>query len=643
METNPFVFVLVVFFGAGSWIGTSSIWMEMPIFTQLLPESWTLPSQLILVIQVSCIGIILYTILLKCLKLDLPHAPIIQSLLVFGACCYVPLAFLWPTTANIFGAERSWLLIVCTFGLGLVCLMSDLVFMPFMDYFSTKYLTAYFIGMGLSGLLPSVVAIVQGTGKEECVLDPTKGVYAVVSSPPRFSPTVFYLIMCGSMTISAISFFLLSRLRKRYGKDAENSGGSEDSATPLDTEVVSTKPQRAGRARYAILLASVGMVGAFNNVVVPSLLSYASLPYSDTTYSWAQNLGFVSQTAGGFLAFAIIPTSLKTLLSLVAVMTAFTGYIVALAAASPDPWLKDSLVGSILAVVCAVGALGSCTFMRSVLTAVIRDDDPTNPSRLFWCGFCTQVGSFIGTAVIFPLVNVFGARTSSSSYSRLSLEELLTNREVPLQSEDLKALLAELRHQRKHLKGTELKEANDELQVLTRERERLRAQNDRKQRAVEEARNAPQELLDDTRKWIKLWEGDYGKRTLNAQTSQLSENALLVAQLSQAVEDYRTSIWRIRRSIAAWQEETVRMREAHMAEVQRAQTDIRELRQRLVASEKLTAASASSTAQLSQKCERLEHELREKRTSVREVAENVNEFERQLVILKRSLNQMPTR
>lgn len=60
METNPFVFVLVVFFGAGSWIGTSSIWMEMPIFTQLLPESWTLPSQLILVIQVSnCLAILL--------------------------------------------------------------------------------------------------------------------------------------------------------------------------------------------------------------------------------------------------------------------------------------------------------------------------------------------------------------------------------------------------------------------------------------------------------------------------------------------------------------------------------------------------------------------------------------------------------
>ena len=82
------------------------------------------------------------------------------------------------------------------------------------------------------------------------------------------------------MTISAISFFLLNRLRKRYGKDAENSD-SEDSGKPLDAEEILTKPQRAGRARYAILLASVGMVGAFNNVVVPSLLSYASLPYSD--------------------------------------------------------------------------------------------------------------------------------------------------------------------------------------------------------------------------------------------------------------------------------------------------------------------------------------------------------------------------
>lgn len=58
----------------------------------------------------------------------------------------------------------------------------------------------------------------------------------------------------------------------------------------------------------------------------------------------------VAQTVGGFAAFAIIPKSLKTLMSLMVIMIAFTAYVVLLAAQSPSPWFKDSIIGSILAV-----------------------------------------------------------------------------------------------------------------------------------------------------------------------------------------------------------------------------------------------------------------------------------------------------
>lgn len=39
---------------------------------------------------------------------------------------------------------------------------SNVLFMPYMATFHASYLTAYFVGMGLSALFPSVVSILQG-------------------------------------------------------------------------------------------------------------------------------------------------------------------------------------------------------------------------------------------------------------------------------------------------------------------------------------------------------------------------------------------------------------------------------------------------------------------------------------------------
>lgn len=39
---------------------------------------------------------------------------------------------------------------------------SNVLFMPYMATFHASYLTAYFVGMGLSALFPSIVSILQG-------------------------------------------------------------------------------------------------------------------------------------------------------------------------------------------------------------------------------------------------------------------------------------------------------------------------------------------------------------------------------------------------------------------------------------------------------------------------------------------------
>lgn len=52
MNAKLFVYVLVALFGSSSWLSTNSIWMELSLLTQKLPEGWSLPSYLSAVVQV---------------------------------------------------------------------------------------------------------------------------------------------------------------------------------------------------------------------------------------------------------------------------------------------------------------------------------------------------------------------------------------------------------------------------------------------------------------------------------------------------------------------------------------------------------------------------------------------------------------
>lgn len=55
------------------------------------------------------------------------------------------------------------------FGLSLVDCTSSLTFLPFMGNFHPSYTTSYFVGMGVSALVPSVLALIQGAGRFKCV------------------------------------------------------------------------------------------------------------------------------------------------------------------------------------------------------------------------------------------------------------------------------------------------------------------------------------------------------------------------------------------------------------------------------------------------------------------------------------------
>jgi riboflavin transporter 2 len=408
-------YILVAVFGSSSWLSTNSVWMELSLMVEFLPEGWTLPSYLSAVVQLACVGPLLYSILHKCTNFDIPKAPVIQGLLVLCTACSLAMAFLWDRTSIIFGAERSITLIIIMFFMALVNATSNVLFMPYMATFHPTYLTAYFVGMGLSSLIPSVFSLIQGTGTYECTKNISTGIIEPHYLSPKFTVQGYNIIMFAwlSLTVVAFAFLhwgrhLIQREKPKTQPDDTTSDSPADEFSPLNTQTFSEngKDDRTSFTRYCILLGCLAFICAQMNGIVPNIQSYSALPYSQLTYHLALALGNLAQAVACFIPLWIQPRSIPILTLLTVIASGFCGYIVVLAGQSPQPFLVQSFWGGFLSVFASIVAASLHAYLRTVFTSVIREDNPDSESRLFWCGVFMQIGSFIGTSIMFPLVNV---------------------------------------------------------------------------------------------------------------------------------------------------------------------------------------------------------------------------------------------
>lgn len=110
MSSQNYYLLLVVVFGSSAWIGTNSVWMQLPLITASLPEGWSLPSYLATVVQVSrrtslvlynpvglskfiflqiaCIAPLIYGIIHKCYpKVNLQPSKLILVFLSIACLC----------------------------------------------------------------------------------------------------------------------------------------------------------------------------------------------------------------------------------------------------------------------------------------------------------------------------------------------------------------------------------------------------------------------------------------------------------------------------------------------------------------------------------------------------------------------------
>ncbi|NXL36601.1 S52A3 protein, partial [Glaucidium brasilianum] len=434
--------LLACVFGMGSWVAINGLWVELPLLVTVLPEQWDLPSYITIVIQMANVGPLIVTLMHRFRPGLLKEVTVIYVVVSVGVVACLLLAFLWSYTSPIAGRPHSTAFLLLTFFLALVDCTSSVTFLPFMMQLQPQYLTSFFIGEGLSGLIPALIALGQGAGISTCanvthVVNITTGNETMESTnfqletrylPANFSTFFFFLLMTGMMLACLLAFFFLARQPKvwelsqqqlfpsnimlsSFDQISDEGAGSQMSRgcpCPNDAKQPGDNlPEKDSYplAKLTLIYLLIGWVSALMNGVLPSVQSYSCLPYGNTAYHLATTLSSMANPLACVVAMLLLGRSLTLMGTLTVVGTGFGAYNMAMAVMSPCPLLQQSQWGDATIVLSWVLFTGTLSYVKVMAGVILRSH---SHSALVWYGALEQLGSLLGALLMFPLVNVYG-------------------------------------------------------------------------------------------------------------------------------------------------------------------------------------------------------------------------------------------
>lgn len=320
------IHLLACAFGLGSWVAVNGLWVELPLIVNTLPEGWELPSYLTVIIQLANLGPLLVTLMHKLCPGRLKEHVVIYPILSIGILSCILLAFFWDRTTIVHGASHSTAFFIITFFLALVDCTSSVTFLPFMTQLPAKYITTYFIGEGLSGFIPGVIALAQGVGITKCVNSTqTEGNHTNNEDlwslhteylPPKFSTEVFFFFLALMMSISMAAFVALNKLPRTFEFSTENlvpettvssvcsgldkaraesdsEGGNSQGAGAAEKPSPSIRPKHS-LYQLTLIYLLVAWVNAATNGLLPSVQTYSCMPYGNLAYHLSAALSSVA-------------------------------------------------------------------------------------------------------------------------------------------------------------------------------------------------------------------------------------------------------------------------------------------------------------------------------------------------------------
>ncbi|XP_012503601.1 PREDICTED: solute carrier family 52, riboflavin transporter, member 2 isoform X1 [Propithecus coquereli] len=419
--------LLVALFGMGSWAAVNGIWVELPVVVKDLPEGWSLPAYLSVCVALGNLGLLVVT-LWRRLTLDKgERVPIqvVQALSMVGTALLAPL---WHHVALVAGQPHSVAFLALALVLAMACCASNVTFLPFLSHLPPPFLRSFFLGQGLSALLPCVLALVQGVGRLECPPAPTNGTPGPpLDFPEHFSASTFFWALTALLVTSAAAFQgLLLLLPSPPSAPTAGPGpglqvgapGAEEEEEEKEISLLQEPPsQVAGTtpgpdpegyrllsARSACLLGLLAITNALTNGVLPAVQSFSSLPYGRLAYHLAVVLGSAANPLACFLAMGVLCRSLAGLSGLSLLGMLFGAYLMALAVLSPCPPLVGTSAGVVLVVLTWVLCLGVFSYVKVAISSLLHGG---GQQALLAAGVAIQVGSLLGAVAMFPPTSIY--------------------------------------------------------------------------------------------------------------------------------------------------------------------------------------------------------------------------------------------
>jgi len=425
------VHLLVILFGMSTWIGVNGIFIELPLLVTIAPEGWNLPAYIVIVTQSANVGPATYALLRKS-KCQTNESSCILCLLCSQVLAMGLLIFFYDRTTIIDGERHSLILLVSVFFSALVGCFSSVLFMPYLRDFDDVYIVSYFVGEGLSGVLPSLMALIQGVKERAACNVPFTNTTKISlnASDLKFPGQYYFLFLTLILILSLIAFIVLryslfvqtnkslpdpnfltqTRIdyKRRNEPDINTYRIDNDrTSTKKENKIANSFPFNKTNSlsvfRKIYLYTLIGVCCFLGNGFLPSIQSYSCLPYGHLAYQLSIICAQLVNPLACFLTIWIIVSDIKIINCLSLVCLIAGCYITYVALLSPTPPLQKSTVGVGLIVLSWIILMGVVSYLKLVIVSLLKHISSTK--TLFNVGVVMQTGSASGAIVSFVLIN----------------------------------------------------------------------------------------------------------------------------------------------------------------------------------------------------------------------------------------------
>jgi riboflavin transporter 2 len=306
----------------------------------------------------------------RCLRKGaIPDRAIVYGLLIIGMIAGTCLALFWDKTMIVFGQTRSYVFFICVFFLAILDCTCTIAFLTYIGGFRGDYVTALYIGEGISSLLPSLFALLQGTGdsSHECFNSNNSTFSSVAWSnattseltknKPRFSISTYFWLLLSTLIVSFLAFLVLefypgfrkehiskhpSSATYRYSIDSK----AEKQESPLIKKRKRSTTYKAKQSKKTqnldkfVLFTAIMFISFVLYGILPALSSYSAMPYGSKIMHLSSSFALISQPISSMFATFFRIKSTSNMIKLLIFTTFLSSYIVMASFMSPCPPFK---------------------------------------------------------------------------------------------------------------------------------------------------------------------------------------------------------------------------------------------------------------------------------------------------------------